>query len=236
MPPRPDPVIEPHRVLTDTGEVAAFGVAARRPPAAAEILWIAVDPPRRGRGLGTVLLDRVLEDLAVGEVSVVVAKTLDRSAGYPPYEATRAFWENRGFVQVDTIDPFPGWQPGNPAAIYIAALRATRPPAPGQPVLRVPGGHRPVGSHANNGGYARVPCRDRPARPISIFPPFWPRGRLPGWSAEDLRCRSNRPTGTRCRRRQWVWPGHRRARRMAIGSPGCSSALLGAAGGLASVV
>ena len=27
---------------------------------------------------------------------------------------------------VDTIDPLPGWEPGNPAAIYVAALRPTR--------------------------------------------------------------------------------------------------------------
>jgi hypothetical protein len=39
------------------------------------------------------------------------------AAGYPPYVATRAFWERSGFVQVDTIDPLPGWQPGSPAAI-----------------------------------------------------------------------------------------------------------------------
>ena len=72
------------------------------------------------------LLDHVLGDLAAEGVSVVEAKTLDCSADYPPYEATRAFWEHRGFVQVDTIDPLPGWEPGNPAAIYVAALRPTR--------------------------------------------------------------------------------------------------------------
>ena len=82
--------------------------------------------PRRGHGLGTVLLDWVLGELAADGVSVVEAKTLDQSAGYQPYEATRAFWEHRGFVQVDVIDPLPGWEPGNPAAIYIAALRPTR--------------------------------------------------------------------------------------------------------------
>ena len=49
-----------------------------------------------------------------------------RSSGYRPYEATRAFWERNGFVHVDTIDPLPGWEPGNPAAIYVAALRPTR--------------------------------------------------------------------------------------------------------------
>ena len=54
------------------------------------------------------------------------AKTLDRSSGYRPYEATRAFWERNGFVHVDTIDPLPGWEPGNPAAIYVAALCPTR--------------------------------------------------------------------------------------------------------------
>jgi hypothetical protein len=27
---------------------------------------------------------------------------------------------------VDTIDPLPEWPPGNPAAIYVAALRPTR--------------------------------------------------------------------------------------------------------------
>jgi GNAT superfamily N-acetyltransferase len=113
-------------VLTDSGQVAGFAVAARRSPGGAEILWMAVDPARRGHGLGTALLQHMLGDLAAGGISVVEVKTLDRSAGYQPYEATRAFWERGGFIQVDTIDPLPGWQPGNPAAIYIAALRPTR--------------------------------------------------------------------------------------------------------------
>ena len=97
-------------VITDSGTVAGFAVAARKSTAGAEILWIAVDAARRGRGHGTRLLGRAL----------------DRSSGYRPYEATRAFWERNGFVHVDTIDPLPGWEPGNPAAIYVAALRPTR--------------------------------------------------------------------------------------------------------------
>lgn len=113
-------------VLTDAGAVAGFAIASRRPPGSAEILWIAVDPARRGQGLGTALLDRVLGELAAAGVSVVEAKTLDASADYPPYEATRAFWEHMGFVHIDTIDPLPDWPPGNPAAIYVAALRPTR--------------------------------------------------------------------------------------------------------------
>jgi len=113
-------------VITDSGSVAGFAVAARKSPAGAEILWIAVDAAQRGRGHGTRLLGHVLDHLATSGISVVEAKTLDRSSGYYPYEATRAFWERNGFIHVDRIDPLPGWRPGNPAAIYIAALRPTR--------------------------------------------------------------------------------------------------------------
>jgi GNAT superfamily N-acetyltransferase len=113
-------------VLIDAGAVAGVAVAERKAAGGAEILWIAVDAARRGHGHGTLLLGHVLDSLAAAGISVVEAKTLDRSSGYLPYEATRAFWERNGFVHVDTIDPLPGWQAGNPAAIYVAALRPTR--------------------------------------------------------------------------------------------------------------
>jgi GNAT superfamily N-acetyltransferase len=113
-------------VITDSGTVAGFAIAARKSSGGAEILWIAVDAARRGLGHGTRLLGRVLDHLGADGISVVEAKTLDRSSGYRPYEATRAFWERNGFIHVDTIDPLPDWPPGNPAAIYVAALRPTR--------------------------------------------------------------------------------------------------------------
>jgi len=113
-------------VLADAGDIAGFAVVARKSAAGAEILWMAIDPVRRGRGHGTALLGHVLDDLATSGVAVVLVKTLDRCSDYVPYRATRAFWERRGFVQVATIDPLPGWQPGNPAGIYAVALRPTR--------------------------------------------------------------------------------------------------------------
>jgi GNAT superfamily N-acetyltransferase len=113
-------------VVAESDDVVGFAIAARKSADAAEIRWIAVDAAHRGRGHGTLLLGHVLEFLAGCGVSVVEAKTLDASAGYQPYEGTRAFWEQNGFVQIDTIDPLPDWQPGNPAAIYVAAIRATR--------------------------------------------------------------------------------------------------------------
>jgi ribosomal protein S18 acetylase RimI-like enzyme len=114
-------------VLTDSGAVVGFVVVARKSPGGAEIRWIAVDATRRGRGHGTKLLGHVLDYLGSAGVSVVEVKTLDASSGYRPYEATRAFWERNGFVHIDTIDPLPDWPPGNPAAIYVAALRPTVP-------------------------------------------------------------------------------------------------------------
>src|SRR5580704_13251509 len=113
-------------VITDDGTITGFVIAARKSPGGAEILWMAVDAPRRGQGHGTRLLSNVMDDLAETGVSVVMVKTLDSSAGYAPYEATRAFYERNGFVYVDTIDPLPGWPPGNAAAIYAAAIRPTR--------------------------------------------------------------------------------------------------------------
>ena len=112
--------------VVEDGEVTGFAVVALRSSDAAEITWAAVRADRRGSGLGTQLIEAVLAHLAGNGVHLVEVKTLDRSAGYAPYEATLAFWERRGFIQVDMIDPLPGWQPGNPAAIYVAALAPTR--------------------------------------------------------------------------------------------------------------
>src|SRR5205823_10525955 len=72
-------------VISDSGTVAGFAVAARKSPAGAEILWIAVDAARRGRGHGTKLLGHILDYLATNGISVVEAKTLDSSSGYRPY-------------------------------------------------------------------------------------------------------------------------------------------------------
>jgi ribosomal protein S18 acetylase RimI-like enzyme len=92
----------------------------------AEITFAAVLRERHGSGIGTALVEQAFAAMAERKVVVVEVKTLDASAGYKPYEATRAFWQSRGFRQIDCIDPLPGWPPGNPAAIYAAALTATR--------------------------------------------------------------------------------------------------------------
>ena len=110
------------RVAEDAGQVVGFILATRRYRRSAEITYAAVAPDRRRQGVGTALVHDTFAALAAEGVVAVEVKTLDASSPYPPYEATRAFWEALGFVQIDCIDPLPGWQPGNPSAIYVAAL------------------------------------------------------------------------------------------------------------------
>jgi ribosomal protein S18 acetylase RimI-like enzyme len=125
---RRDLAEHPAWVVTDDGTVAGFAVVKETTPTSAELLWAVVAAASRNAGLGRVLVDAVLAELAAHKVLLVEAKTVDASAG-PPHDGTCAFWESAGFVQIDTIDPLPGWQPGNPSAIYVAALGPTRPPA-----------------------------------------------------------------------------------------------------------
>ena len=113
-------------VVAADDDVVGFAIVDRRSHRVGEILWIAVRADRRRGGLGTELLDHLLHALAADGVRLFEAKTLDRSVDDAPYEGTRAFWERHGFVQVDTIDPLPGWRPGNPAAIYVCAVEPTR--------------------------------------------------------------------------------------------------------------
>lgn len=113
-------------VIEEAEQMVGFVIVDRRSPRTAEILWIAVEPARRNAGLGTQLLNHMFDALSGQGVALVEVKTLDRSADYEPYDATNAFYERNGFLQVDCIDEFPDWPPGNPAAIYVAALKTTR--------------------------------------------------------------------------------------------------------------
>lgn len=122
---RRDLSLQPSWVAEDDGRLVGFLVAPRRFERAAEITFAAVAVERQGEGIGTALVERALRALGDEGVVLVEVKTLDASAKYPPYVATRAFWERRGFVQIDCIDPLPGWEPGNPCAIYTKAISST---------------------------------------------------------------------------------------------------------------
>jgi GNAT superfamily N-acetyltransferase len=109
------------------GEIVGFALAKVEFGGTAEISLMAVRPSRRSQGIGTRLMEHLLADLAAECVVIVHTSALDESADYALYEPTRAFWERRGFVQINTVDALPGSPPGHPAAIYVAALETTWP-------------------------------------------------------------------------------------------------------------
>lgn len=82
-------------VLTDSGNVAGFAAAGRRPPGGAEILWIAVDPglarPKTGNGAPE---PRWASWPPPGQCGR--GPDPGPLGRHPPYDATRAFWEHNG--------------------------------------------------------------------------------------------------------------------------------------------
>lgn len=74
--------------LADLGRVGCV-LVERRYLATAEITFAAVVPEMQGGGVGTQLADSALAALAEDGVAVVEVKTLDASARYEPYVATR---------------------------------------------------------------------------------------------------------------------------------------------------
>ncbi|QRP50069.1 hypothetical protein [Amycolatopsis sp. FDAARGOS 1241] len=87
-------------VAVDDG-VVGFAIADRR-GRAAEITGPAVAAHRRARQSAPGC-SSVLSSLTQDRVELAEVKTLDVSAGYEPYEATRAFWARHGFRQIETI-------------------------------------------------------------------------------------------------------------------------------------
>lgn len=88
----------------------------------AEITWLGILPFEQKKGIGTKLIEFVQTELKSKAIKILKVKTLDESANYEPYERTRKFYEKCDFLHIDTIDPFPGWEPGNPCAIYVKIL------------------------------------------------------------------------------------------------------------------
>ncbi len=109
-------------LATERDQVFGFATVQQKSRAVAEITWMAVRRECQHRGLGSQLVDRLAGDLRARGVRLLEVKTLAAEADYAPYELTRHFYEKKGFVQLETIDPYPGWEPGNPCAIYLKIL------------------------------------------------------------------------------------------------------------------
>lgn len=110
-------------VAVNSDKVIAFAIMDDTSEDSVEIKHIAVSKDSQNMGYGTKLLEHI-EDLYSTKKFIEV-KTLDESAEYEPYIRTRAFYENNGFKKVGVIDPYPGWSPGNPCAVYRKQLNGS---------------------------------------------------------------------------------------------------------------
>jgi GNAT superfamily N-acetyltransferase len=93
-------------------------------PAVLELTWMGVLPHYQSKGIGTKLLSEVFNQLG-DEFNYIYIKTLDESAQDEGYTKTRRFWTKSGFTKIITIDPFPGWDEGNPCVIMVKSMPST---------------------------------------------------------------------------------------------------------------
>ena len=111
-----------HVARDDAGLPVGFVLIKRTSELTAELAWLAVDAAHHRHGVGTALVDACCASLRTRGVRLILVRTLAKSACYPPYEVSRSFLEKLGFIHIDTIDPYPGWAPGNPCALYARPL------------------------------------------------------------------------------------------------------------------
>ncbi len=112
----------PYFVYSDGASVLGFAIVARKYPKMAELVLLAIAPARRRRGYGREMIEHMAKVLKDEGIDLLEVKTLAAEARSRRYAGTRAFYEKNGFLHVETISPYPAWDPGNPCAIYVRVL------------------------------------------------------------------------------------------------------------------
>lgn len=109
-------------IALNSKDLVGFTTIHKKSNYISEVSFMAVKREHHRQGIGSALVDRVTNDLRSQGIRLLEVKTLSADVDYFPYEKTRRFYEKNGFIHLDTIDPFPGWEPGSPCAIYVKIL------------------------------------------------------------------------------------------------------------------
>jgi GNAT superfamily N-acetyltransferase len=94
-------------VAEDEGRVVGFAVWAPRIESTAEVTWMAVEASKRHKGIGTRIVEKLVDDVRQRGFKFALAMT---SAGpknesiQDTYGPTRAFWKARGFEPLIELD------------------------------------------------------------------------------------------------------------------------------------
>lgn len=100
------------------GNIAGFVALKELNSDVIEVSWLAVRKEHQGQGIGTRLVREILE--VIGNYKVCQVKTLADTVEDAGYEKTRAFYRKLGFVPLEVIDPYPGWD--DPGQIWVKCL------------------------------------------------------------------------------------------------------------------
>lgn len=115
--------METWTVRDDTEAVVGVMLVERHFPHAAEVHLMAVDPGRRGRGIGRALVQGLEADAQTRGVRVLEVKTLAASHPDLAYAETRRFYEAVGFLPLEVLDL---WGPGSPCLVMVKPVAAAR--------------------------------------------------------------------------------------------------------------
>jgi ribosomal protein S18 acetylase RimI-like enzyme len=112
-------------VFDDEGSLAGYACFGATPGADGtyDLYWIAVDPARQGRGLGSRLLGEVERRLQERQARMLVVETSGRDA----YEATRRFYGARGYQVTARLRDF--YAPADDRVVYTRYLGSSLLPA-----------------------------------------------------------------------------------------------------------
>jgi ribosomal protein S18 acetylase RimI-like enzyme len=103
------------------GEMVGFITYKELNPEAIEITWTAVLPDTQGEGVGSKLVLESLQQLG-DNYKVCEVKTLSDTHPDTGYKRTREFYKRLGFIPLETIYSYPGWDEKNPCQIFVKFL------------------------------------------------------------------------------------------------------------------
>jgi GNAT superfamily N-acetyltransferase len=101
--------------------LVGFALYKELNPESVELAWLAVEREYWSRGIGTKLVRESLGHLRLHYRACEV-KTLAATVADAGYARTRRFYAKLGFIPIEVIDPYPGWEPGNPCQILVRFL------------------------------------------------------------------------------------------------------------------
>jgi len=91
-------------------------------PDVVELSWLAVIPKYRKQGIGSRLVKKTLDNLK-DKYKICEVKTLAETHKDKGYAKTRNFYKKLGFISLEIIHPYPGWDDDSPCQIFVKPIK-----------------------------------------------------------------------------------------------------------------